>query len=167
MNMTTIDIQRISLISAHPFDEVLAHIDQNIGHPEMTHFRQAMTDAKTVSEFEEVVWNATGPSGLMEFARYDLGAVVRKEAGFATVKSIRLIVGNPMIMKEMLKRVPDAGSYAPVTILIDERPTGVHLSYDRMQSLLIPYGDPEASTIAAELDAKIEHLLTLAAYVPR
>ena len=28
----------------------------------------------------------------------------------------------------------------PVTILIDERPDGVHLSYDRMASFLKPYG---------------------------
>jgi hypothetical protein len=42
--------------------------------------------------------------------------------------------------------VPDAGSYAPVTILIDERPDGVHLSYDRMGSLLAPYGNAEALT---------------------
>jgi hypothetical protein len=31
-------------------------------------------------------------------------------------------------MKEMAKHVPDAGSYAPVTVLIDERPNGVNLS---------------------------------------
>jgi hypothetical protein len=37
-------------------------------------------------------------------------------------------------MKEMVKNVPDAGSYAPVTVLIDERPDGVHLSYDKMES---------------------------------
>lgn len=30
-------------------------------------------------------------------------------------------------MKEMVKTVPDAASYAPVTILVDERADGVHL----------------------------------------
>jgi hypothetical protein len=39
----------------------------------------------------------------------------------------------------MVKFVPDAGSYAPVTILIDEREDGVHLSYDTMASFLTPY----------------------------
>jgi hypothetical protein len=29
-------------------------------------------------------------------------------------------------MKEMVKHVPDAGSYAPVTVLVDERADGVH-----------------------------------------
>jgi hypothetical protein len=62
-------------------------------------------------------------------------------------------------MKEMAKHVADAGSYAPVTVLVDERPDGVHLTYDRMASLLAPYGNREALAVARDLDAKIEHLL--------
>jgi len=34
-------------------------------------------------------------------------------------------------MKKM-RHVPDTASYAPVTILIDQRADGVHLSYDSM-----------------------------------
>jgi hypothetical protein len=56
--------------------------------------------------------------------------------------------------------VPDAGAYAPVTILIDERPDGVHLSYDRMASFLAPYENAAALNVSRELDAKIEALLT-------
>jgi hypothetical protein len=59
--------------------------------------------------------------------------------------------------------VPDAGSYAPVTFLIDERPDGVHLSYDRMASFLAPYGDTEALAVARDLDSKVETLLQRAA----
>ena len=56
-----------------------------------------------------------------------------------------------------------AGSYAPVTILVDERPDGVHLSYDRMASFLSPYGNAEALKVARDLDAKVEALLASAA----
>jgi hypothetical protein len=70
-----------------------------------------------------------------------------------------LQVGNPLIMKEMVKHVPDAGSYAPVTVLVDERPDGVHLSYDKMESQLLPYGNSNALAIARNLDAKITTLL--------
>jgi hypothetical protein len=66
-------------------------------------------------------------------------------------------------MREMVKHVPDAGSYAPVTILINERPDGVHLSYDRMASLLAPYENAEAPRVAKDLDAKVETLLASAA----
>jgi len=63
---------------------------------------------------------------------------VRKETGQDTPRIIRLLIGNPLIMKEMAKHVPDAGSCAPITVLVDERPNGVHLSYDKMTSLLAP-----------------------------
>jgi hypothetical protein len=74
-----------------------------------------------------------------------------------------LLIGNPIIMKEMAKHVPDAGSYAPVTVLADERPDGVHLSYDRMASFLAPYGNRDALAVARNLDKKIEDLLRQAA----
>jgi hypothetical protein len=73
------------------------------------------------------------------------------------VSAMRFLIGNPLIMKE--KHIPDAGSYAPVTILVDERPDGVHLSYDGMAGLLAPYGDPDALNVARGLDSKIEDLL--------
>ncbi len=66
-------------------------------------------------------------------------------------------------MKEMAGTVPDAASYAPVTILVDERPDGVHLSYDSMASLVAPYGSEAAVVVARELDAKVEGLLETAA----
>jgi uncharacterized protein (DUF302 family) len=95
----------------------------------------------------------------MLFAEFDLGDILRRETGSKTPKIIRLVVGNPLIMKEMVKHVPDAGSYAPVTVLIDERPDGVHLAYDKMESYLLPYGSPEALAVARNLDAKITALL--------
>ncbi len=95
----------------------------------------------------------------MLFMQLDQGAVVRKETGQDTPRIIRLLIGNPLIMKEMAKHVPDAGSYAPVTVLVDERPDGVHLSYDRMSSLLAPYGNQDALVVARDLDSKIETLL--------
>lgn len=66
-------------------------------------------------------------------------------------------------MKEIVEQVPDAGSYAPVTILIDERPDGVHLSYDRMASLLAGYNNERALQVARDRDAKVESLLARAA----
>ena len=77
--------------------------------------------------------------------------------------SLRLVVGNPLVIKEMAKTVPDAAAYAPVTILVDERADGVHQSYDSMASLLAPYGSQSALTVAMDLDAKIESLLKTAA----
>ena len=99
----------------------------------------------------------------MLFMELDQGAVIRKETGMDTPKIVRLVIGNPLIMKEMAKHVPDAGSYAPVTVLVDGRTDGVHLSYDRMASLLAPYRNPAALEVARSLDAKLEDLLRHAA----
>ena len=76
---------------------------------------------------------------------------------------IRFVIGNPLIMKEMAKHVPDAGSYAPVTVLVDERADGVHLSYDKMASFLAPYANATALEVARELDRKVEKILQQAA----
>jgi uncharacterized protein (DUF302 family) len=99
----------------------------------------------------------------MEFVRFDLGEVLRKETGATTPKILRIVAGNPLIMKEMVKHVPDAGSYAPITILVEERQDGVHISYNRMASYLASYGNTDALRVARDLDAKIQKILTEAA----
>jgi uncharacterized protein (DUF302 family) len=99
----------------------------------------------------------------MLFMQLEQGAVLQKETGQDTPRIIRLLIGNPLIMKEMAKHVPEAGSYAPVTVLVDERADGVHLSYDRMASFLAPYGNRDALEVARDLDRKIEDLLRQAA----
>jgi hypothetical protein len=163
MPIREIQIQRLSIVSSRPFDEVVARVDQSIGHPDMAAFRKDIAAAQSEAELEKIVRDAVAPSDLMEFARYDLGAVVRRETGRATPRILRLVAGNPLTMRQMVKRVPDAGSYAPVTILIDERPDGVHLSYDRMAAFLAPYNSSEAMEVARDLDHKVEALLTTAA----
>ena len=44
-----------------------------------------------------------------------------RRASQAGRRLVRLIAGNPVTMGQMTRRVPAAGSYAPVTILIQER----------------------------------------------
>jgi hypothetical protein len=63
----------------------------------------------------------------------------------------------------MAKHVPDAASYAPITLLVDERANGVHLGYDRMASFLAPYGNAAALAVARDLDSKIERMMRDAA----
>jgi uncharacterized protein (DUF302 family) len=155
-----VEVQRFSVVSAKPFKDVLAKLDAAIGKPNMATFRSDMTSTKTYAELQDFIAKVVGPSGLMEFARFDLGEVLRRKLGERASKSVRLVVGNPLIMAQMLEHVPDAGSYAPVTILVDERPDGVHLSYDKMASFLAPYGSAEALRVAQDLDSKVEALLT-------
>jgi uncharacterized protein (DUF302 family) len=163
MTTTQIKVERFSLTSRKPFRDVLAALNAAVGHPDIDVFVKRVRATETLSELEEVIHSAIGQSGLMEFTRYDHGEVVYKGETSGTPGIVRLVIGNPLIMRQMVQHVPDAGSYAPVTILVDERPDGVHLSYDRMSSFLAPYGNAEALKVAQELDSKVEALLALAA----
>ena len=154
-----VSVQRFSVVSRIPFESVVAKFGAEIGHPDMNAFARDVTAAKTHAELELVIHKAIGASGLMEFTRFNMGEILRKEGGAETPRILRLVIGNPLIMKEMAKHVPDAGSYAPVTILVYERPDGMHLAYDRMAGLLAPYGNPDALAVARDLDSKIEGLL--------
>jgi uncharacterized protein (DUF302 family) len=158
-----VEMQRFSVTSSKPFEQVLAAIDAAVGHPDLGEFHRKLGSTKTYAAIEKIVHEVIGASGLMEFIRFDLGQVLRKEHGDRTSRSLRLVVGNPLIMKQMVEQVPDAGSYVPVTILVDERLDGVHLSYDTVASALAPYGSPEASKIAQDLDEKVISLLKAAA----
>jgi uncharacterized protein (DUF302 family) len=153
-----ITVERLSIISAKPFAAVIAAFEASVGRPDIDDFQKELGSAQTFEDLQKVVERALGKSGFIEFARFNLGFVVQKERS-GSGQSMRFLVGNPLIMKEMVKYVPDAGSYAPVTVLIDERADGVHLSYDKMASFLAPYGNAAALAVARDLDAKVEALL--------
>src|SRR5271168_2730460 len=133
MPIKAIEVQRFSLTTSRSFEAVVASLKAGVGRLDLAAFASASKSSSTFAELEEVINRNMGESGLMLFLEFDHGAVVRKETGLAK------LIGNPLVMKEMAKHVPDAGSYAPVTVLVDERDDGVHLSYDRMTSFLSPY----------------------------
>src|ERR1700730_1409393 len=163
MQTHQVNVQRWSITSRKPFDNVLAAVEEAIGRPNMVEFTAKVAAATTFEEMQNVINESVSESGLMEFMRLDHGAILAKAGVDSDPKSVRVIMGNPLIMQSMARLVPDAGSYAPVTVLVDERADGVHLSYDRMASLLAPYGNKDALNIARDLDAKVENLLRQAA----
>src|SRR5580692_5867194 len=158
-----IEVERFSVTSSKPFDQVVAAVDAAIGHPDMAEFARSSREAHSFAELKSAVEKGLSDAGLMLFMQLDHGAVLRKETGRDTPRIIRFIIGNPLIMKEMAKHVPDAGSYAPVTVLVDERADGVHLSYDKMESFLAPYENAAALEVARGLDRKIEKIMEQAA----
>src|SRR5579862_5939547 len=157
------EVERFSLTSSRSFDDVLGAINDAVGHPEMGEFWSSTQQARTVGELENSIQKALGRTGLMSFVQFDHGAIVRKATGRDTPRMVRVVIGNPLIMQEMAQRVPDAGSYAPVTVLVDERADGIHLSYDRMASFLAAYGNSDALAVARNLDNRVEGLLLEAA----
>ena len=159
MTIAKVDVERFSITSSKPFDAVVTAFKSAVGQPDIVEFFKKTRTTNSFPDLERVVQRSLGRTDLMLFAQFDLGDILRRETGSKTPNIMRFVVGNPLIMKEMVKHVPDAGSYAPVTILIDERPDGVHASYDKMESYLLPYGSSEALAVARNLDAKITTLL--------
>jgi uncharacterized protein (DUF302 family) len=163
MPIRRIEIERFSVTTSKPFEAVVAALKAGVGRLDLVAFAKVSKSPGTFAELEEVINRDMGKTGLMLFLEFDHGAVVRKETGLDKPKIVRLVIGNPLVMKEMAKHIPDAGSYAPVTVLVDERGDGVHLSYDKMVSFLAPYGNQDALKVAQALDHKVEKLLSDAA----
>jgi len=159
MTVKQLNVERVSYISQKPFSKVLEALDAAVGHPKMDEMWQKLFKADTVADVEEIMRSFVGSSGLIEFLRFNHGDIVHMEKTGSKPGIVRLVVGNPSIMRQMAEHVPDAGSYAPVTILIDERSDGVHLTYDRMTSFLATYENERALKVARELDAKVEGML--------
>jgi uncharacterized protein (DUF302 family) len=160
--MTTkkIVVERVTFMSNRPFEEVLALLDKGIWRPNLGELNRRMNDAPTFQEYASVIRGAVGSADLMEFMRLDLGSALRKDPAAKAYKLVRIVAGNPLIMKQMAEHVPDAGSYAPVTILVYERDGSVHISYDMMASYLSDSKNEKALQVAKDLDAKVIKLLT-------
>ena len=159
MTIANVEVERFSLTSSKPFETVVAAFKSAVGQPNMVEFFKETRATNSFPDLERVVQRGLGRTNLMLFAEFDLGDILRRETESTTPRIMRFVVGNPLIMKEMVKHVPDAGSYAPVTVLVDERPDGVHVSYDKMERYLLRYGSPEALAVARNLDAKVTALL--------
>jgi hypothetical protein len=159
-----VEVRRFSVTTDRPFDDVVAAVYAGLGR--VPDFREAVRSWYTASsrdEFDAMLEPLAGSSGLLEFVSLDLGAVLTIRDPDRSRRELRIIAGNPVTMSKMTATVPDAGSYAPVTILVAERPEGVTLSYDQVASEIAPYGDDEASAVAGKLDEAVLTLLRNAA----
>ena len=77
MPTTNLNIGRFSVVSRNSFQDVLAAIEDQVGHPDMQKFVADVAAAKTDDELNEIVRTAVGPTDLMECMRLDQGAVLR------------------------------------------------------------------------------------------
>jgi hypothetical protein len=104
-----IEIERFNLTTSKQFDEVIAGVNAAIGHPDMAEFGKSTHEARSFAELESAVEKGLSKVGLMLFMRLDQGAVVQKETGQDRLRIIRLLIANPLIMKEMAKQCSGRG----------------------------------------------------------
>ncbi len=159
-----VPVERVTFVSTRGFDDVVAAIYSGLGRPDnFAALVQRWATAEDAEAFDAAVAEAAGSAGLIEFLSLDLGQALAKHPGFQHYRLLRIIAGNPVTMASMTTTIADAGSYAPVTILVAERPDGVHIAYDRVASAVAPYQSSAASAVALDLDHEVLKLLRTAA----
>ena len=60
-----VELERVSLISSKPFDQVIAALNAAIGHPNIKEFWESAHRAKSMTELETIVQKSVGSAGLM------------------------------------------------------------------------------------------------------
>jgi uncharacterized protein (DUF302 family) len=161
---TTVPIRRVTVSTERPFDDVAAAVYAGLGRvPDFRGLVKRWSTARDAEEFEAIVGAVSGSSGLIEFLSLDLGAALTIRDPARSRRLLRIIAGNPVTMSKMAATVTDAGSHAPITILIAERTEATTLSYDRIASAIAPYASEEASAVATALDDAVVTLLQAAA----
>ena len=165
-----IPVRRHVLTSERPFQVVLDGIYDGISQPDIGALFATLAASTSYEEFTALVRHAQGSAGLMRFLHLDddhvlaLDPQARDQAG---LRLVRLIAGNPVTMGQMTRHQPAAGSYAPVTILIQELAGGgTQVAYDTVASAIAPYGDAAASQVAQRLDTEVLSLLRHATGIP-
>ncbi len=157
-----IPVRRHVLTSERPFQVVLDGIYAGISQPDIGALFARLAASTSYEEFTALVRQAQGTAGLMRFLHLDddHALALDPQADQAGRRLVRLIAGNPVTMGQMTRHLPAAGSYAPVTILIQELPGGrTQVAYDTVASAIAPYGDAAASQVAQELDTEVLRLL--------
>ena len=89
-----IEVERFSLTSSKPFDEVLAAVNDAIGHPDMAEFWRSTHEARSLTELRSAVEKGLSKAGLMLFMQLDQGAVARNEMGRDVPRIVRLRIGK-------------------------------------------------------------------------
>jgi hypothetical protein len=163
-------MRRHVFASDRPFDQVPAGIFGGISQPDIAQLFSKLEASGTYQQFSSLVEQAQGSAGLMRFWQLGLDNALTLDPeapDWTGRRLVRLIAGNPVTMGQMTRHVADAGSYAPVTILIEETPDGgTRVAYDSVVSALAPYDNAAASTVAKQLDAEVLGLLREATGVP-
>jgi hypothetical protein len=158
-----IPVRRHVLTSERPFQVVLDGIYDGISQPDIEALFATLAASTSYAEFAALVRHAQGSAGLMRFLALDDDHVLALDPqarGQAGRRLVRLIAGNPVTMGQMTRHLPAAGSYAPVTTLIQELPGGgTQVAYDTVASAIAPYADAAASQVAQRLDTEVLRLL--------
>jgi uncharacterized protein (DUF302 family) len=154
---------RIEVDTLVSFDEVLSRLRRLMGDARVIEVvalaKEAMTEAEYAQEVEE---RFIGESGFTLFHEIDHGGWLPRFG--INRRSVRLILGNPLIAITMIRHDITAGLFAPVEILVTEKEggTGTTVTYVRPSSLMVIEENPPLHEAAKALDEKLDALISKA-----
>ncbi len=146
---------RVRYDSTRSYDELVAALLADIGDKPVP-INDIAIGFDSWDSFERQVGSHAGPSGFMLFSLLDHGAWLKK-AGIEK-KTLRVILGNPLIAITMLRHDVTAGLFAPVELLITEEDDGSALTYVVPSSLMVVEPNEPLRAAALDLDAKLAAL---------
>jgi hypothetical protein len=138
-----VPLRRHVFDSEQPFAAVLDGIFGGISQPDIGQLFSKLAASTSYEQVSSLVQQAQGSIGLMRFLQLDCDSVLTLDPqapDWDGRRLVRLIAGNPVTMGQMTRQVADAGSCAPVTILISadtgrRNPSGLRHSRQRDRSL--------------------------------
>jgi len=154
---------RIEVATSVKFDEVLTRFRSLMGHVNPSEIVTLAQSGITETEFVRAVQERfEGESGFMLFAEIDHGGWLSTFQ--INRRTVRWILGNPLIAVTMIRHDITAGLFAPVEILVTETEDrqGTMVTYVRPSSLMVIEENPPLLAMATLLDAKFDSLIARA-----
>jgi uncharacterized protein (DUF302 family) len=151
---------RIEVGTSLSFDETLSRLRGLMGTadvPQIVALAQGpISQDEYVRQVEE---RFVGPSGFMLFNEIDHGGWLPKFG--IKRRTVRWILGNPLIAITMIRHEITAGLFAPVEILVTEKEKGdgATVVYVLPSSLMVIEENPSLRDAALALDGKLKALI--------
>ena len=160
---TSVNAVRTEVTTSLGFDEVLARLHAQMGRASVQDIVALAKLPVTEAEYvREVGTRFVGDSGFMLFAEIDHGGWLSKFG--INRRTVRWILGNPLIAVTMIRHDITAGLFAPVELLVTEAEDeqGATVTYMRPSSLMMVEDNPPLLEAAQALDEKFDALVALA-----
>lgn len=159
MATTTFVATHVQVKTAKAFVEVTNDFERQLERFDPTVLQSPRPGAERPDDVRSRIEAMAGPSGFMLFGTIDHGTLLSVFA--ERRKAAQYVVGNPLIALQMTQHDVRAGLYAPLRVLVyEDEQEDTCLEYDQPSSLFSQFGDDRITSVAAQLDRKMDELVT-------
>ena len=151
----TFEVRHVSLELNATFENFTRNLERLLGRFDNSLLKDLDINPAAA---EKRLQDAAGEEGLMLFNLQDHGKLLNIFG--APQKAKQYVLGNPLIAITMTRHDIRAGLYAPLRLFVYE--TGSHairVEYDQPSSLFGQFNNPQVTSVAQSLDAKLASLI--------